>query len=336
MWELIRIDNPGTPWLRLFCQFGLANQPFVFGSWATADWPARRRWTTEDGKPNVQFLRRQYGGSQISLETSECKYETFRFSDFLDDYENGGQLSKAYLKDWHFQAEFGTEMYSLHPFCSMDWVNCESFSEQPEQSPFNGDYRFVYFGVEDTSTKLHSDVVASFSWSANICGRKQWFMMPPGKEQVFMENGQLVEDIRLHNDKFQQAEVVEFTQNPGEIVFVPTGWHHQVHNLDDSISINHNWMNAANIPLVVEFILKRRIDVQNELEDSKSLFTPEEFQEQIELVLFADARLSIARLRSLLLHIQQTRSQPLATSKCYFCPRHLHDIIQSFSFFKSG
>ena len=42
-------------------------------------------------------------------------------------------------------------------------------------------------------------------------------------------------------------------------------------------------MNAANIPLVVEFILKRRIDVQNELEDSESLFTPEEFQEQIEV-----------------------------------------------------
>ena len=41
--------------------------PFVFGSWATADWPARRKWTTEDGKPNVRFLRRQYGNYYLSF-----------------------------------------------------------------------------------------------------------------------------------------------------------------------------------------------------------------------------------------------------------------------------
>lgn len=74
MWELIRVDNAGTPWLRLFCQFGLANQPFVFGSWATADWPARRRWTTEDGKPNVQVLRRQYGNYHLSFYMANLYY----------------------------------------------------------------------------------------------------------------------------------------------------------------------------------------------------------------------------------------------------------------------
>ena len=36
-------------------------------------------------------------------------------------------------------------------------------------------------------------------------------------------------------------------QEPGETIFVPSGWHHTVENLDDSLSINHNWLNAHNI-----------------------------------------------------------------------------------------
>lgn len=83
-------------------------------------------------------------------------------------------------------------------------------------------------------TKLHSDVVSSHSWSANICGRKQWFMMPPGSENLFRssvtESG-FVDDIREYERLFEQAKVIKFVQEPGEIVFVPSNWYHQAHNL---------------------------------------------------------------------------------------------------------
>lgn len=36
-------------------------------------------------------------------------------------------------------------------------------------------------------------------------------------------------------------------QEPGETIFVPSGWHHCVHNLEDTLSINHNWLNAHNV-----------------------------------------------------------------------------------------
>ncbi|KAI6650209.1 JmjC domain-containing protein 4-like [Oopsacas minuta] len=41
--------------------------------------------------------------------------------------------------------------------------------------------------------------------------------------------------------------VVIILQRKGETIFVPSGWHHQVHNLDDVISVNHNWINACNV-----------------------------------------------------------------------------------------
>jgi hypothetical protein len=36
------------------------------------------------------------------------------------------------------------------------------------------DHRFVYVGRRGSRTLLHADVMRSFSWSANVCGRKLW------------------------------------------------------------------------------------------------------------------------------------------------------------------
>ena len=39
------------------------------------------------------------------------------------------------------------------------------------------------------------------------------------------------------------AARLEAVQERGEVMFVPSGWHHQVHNLCDTVSVNHNWFN---------------------------------------------------------------------------------------------
>ena len=31
-------------------------------------------------------------------------------------------------------------------------------------------------------------------------------------------------------------------------MFVPSGWYHEVYNMQDTISINHNWLNCCNLP----------------------------------------------------------------------------------------
>ncbi|WRX16848.1 JmjC domain - like 4 [Theobroma cacao] len=50
---------------------------------------------------------------------------------------------------------------------------------------------------------------------------------------------------------FKKAIWMECIQEQNEIIFVPSGWYHQVHNLEDTISINHNWFNAYNLSWVV-------------------------------------------------------------------------------------
>jgi hypothetical protein len=43
-------------------------------------------------------------------------------------------------------------------------------------------------------------------------------------------------------------------QRSGDLIFVPSGWYHQVHNLEPTVSINHNWINAACLPALGRFM----------------------------------------------------------------------------------
>lgn len=49
-------------------EFLLKNEPCVFSEMTTRDWRARRQWQ-KDGKPNMEYLDREFG---IPNTRSEC------------------------------------------------------------------------------------------------------------------------------------------------------------------------------------------------------------------------------------------------------------------------
>ncbi|ULT99852.1 hypothetical protein L3Y34_000845 [Caenorhabditis briggsae] len=305
--EIPRIHDQSTPWLKLLVEFGFQNEPFILGSESTSSWLARKEWVLPDGRLNNEYLKKSYGNAIVPTLVNGTSYELTTLTEFL---ENMGDPN-VYLKDWHFQNEFGTSMYTPNPFFSRDFVNCETWTSNNDENPFGDDYRFVYIGAAGSWTKFHADVVCSYSWSANICGRKKWFMMSPGSEEVFKSSSTdsgYVEDIREYQELFEQANVITFIQEPGEIVFVPSNWYHQVHNLEDTISINHNWMNSTNLGLVRDFLSKREEDVRNELSDCVDSFTEEEFEEKVEDILYADARLNKSKFLKLCELVRESRS----------------------------
>ncbi|XP_037068214.1 2-oxoglutarate and iron-dependent oxygenase JMJD4-like isoform X3 [Pollicipes pollicipes] len=170
-----------------------------------------------------------------------------------------------------------------------DWLN-EFWEEQPE---LRDDFRFVYVGVAGTWTPFHADVFRSFSWSANVCGRKRWILLPPGEEEKLRSLSQLPFDVAgVLGAESPSAAVSSATlpagvsvarlqpktspggvryfdviQEAGEVMFVPSDWHHQVWNLRDTISINHNWLNAANVGHASRHLLASLTAVKAELAD---------------------------------------------------------------------
>lgn len=87
-------------------------------------------------------------------------------------------------------------------------------------------------------------------------------------------------------------------QEAGEIIFVPPFWHHQVENLTDALSINHNWLNAAGLHWAWTQLRADLAACEAQIEDCRPLCSPDEFAARTQPVL-AGGRSPVARAPSL-------------------------------------
>jgi hypothetical protein len=173
------------------------------------------------------------------------------------------QQSLLYLKDWKFVANhynsnnknnnqnyYINDAYEWPIYFRDDWLN------GPEGA-MGSAYRFIYLGPKGTTTKFHADVLRSFSWSTNVAGRKEWWLVPPQYtyllQDVFGGKSSLAPHIHDSRHflypglKLVQQFAYRVIQEADETLFVPSEWHHCVENLAPTLSINHNWLNGANI-----------------------------------------------------------------------------------------
>lgn len=121
-------------------------------------------------------------------------------------------------------------------------------------------------------TPFHSDVFGSFSWSTNIMGIKKWLILPAGEEQKLCDNlGNL--PFRIDETLLEAKHVKYFTimQKENESFFVPSGWYHQVINVTDTISVNHNWFNACNLERIWHNMQHQMIKVIKEIDDCRQM-----------------------------------------------------------------
>ncbi|XP_064483350.1 2-oxoglutarate and iron-dependent oxygenase JMJD4-like [Ornithodoros turicata] len=310
-----------------FKRYLLANRPCKISSIATRDWKSSR-WVDSHGKPDLQYIRETFGLAVAPV--ADCSIKSYNsqlksdmtVADFVSYWEkvmkNGHDYSETpclYLKDWHLVKDFPVyHAYNTPTFFTSDWLN-EFWMQRTD---LNDDYRFVYMGPKGSWTPFHADVYGSFSWSANVCGRKLWYIFCPGDEKYLEDKlGNLAYDITspdLHNSaefpnayKLRNSDGslgITTVQEPGEAIFVPSGWHHQVYNLEDTISINHNWFNGCNIDLVWRKLWHAHHDVEEEISELRG---SENWHEQCEIILRAHHGLNVSEFCWLLEVIAKTR-----------------------------
>ncbi|XP_058087944.1 arginine-specific demethylase JMJ20 isoform X2 [Magnolia sinica] len=287
------------------------NQPIVITGLMNG-WMASNDWTTENGAPNLSFFSTHFGKSKVQEYPEYAAYTTPLF--FVDDWLN------LYL-DSHPMHMDGDVCHDKNE------INCS-------------DYRFVYMGPKGTWTPLHADVFRSYSWSANVCGKKKWHLLPPSQCHLLFDQNMksTVYDIfgevsEAQFPGFKKTVWLECTQEQNEIIFVPSGWYHQVLNLEDTISINHNWFNAFNLSWVWNLLLKDYNEAKEYIEDIRDIC--DDFEGLCQRNLAANTgmnffdffifitRFSFANL-SLLYHHVKTDENPIWVS-----PNRAHNLISN-------
>lgn len=303
-WNNFNLEDNSLLYNEFFHNYLLPNVPCIIKS-VTNEWKSTKNWV-EDDKPNYNYMRKQYGSCNVTVYKCFEKYFNSQqtqktvltdYINYLEAYEQNSS-EVLYLKDWHLADQFpDDEFYQIPIYFASDWLN-EYYTEC-----LTDDYRFVYVGPKDSFTPFHADVFTSYSWSANVCGRKRWLLFPPGEENSFRnELRNLPYDILETN--YKDRRYFEVIQNAGEAIFVPSGWYHQVWNLEETISINHNWINGCNIEKMFDAMLQSLKEIELELEDCREM---DNFEEHCQVMLKSLFGMNFVDMYEFLKHITTKR-----------------------------
>ncbi|CAH8447779.1 unnamed protein product [Schistosoma rodhaini] len=289
----------------------MKNQLCIFDSWITKNWSVCFSWQSPDGLIDLKKVFKNVSDEKLCV--SDCSVIEFNthpvhevtVEEFISYWNNKAQGKDdriLYLKDWHyFKKSSENSWFTLPEYFSSDWLN-EFWSLRNDLSD---DFKFLYVGSHGTWTPFHADVYRSFSWSANILGHKRWWIFPPGEERkLLLPNGQIPFDIRSVIKDRKDVKYYVIDQYSGQAVFVPSGWYHQVVNMTDCISINHNWFNATNVSHVWDHLQDQLKAVEASTKDVSSI---PGWHEECQICLRAYAGINFKEFFSILKYILITR-----------------------------
>jgi ribosomal protein L16 Arg81 hydroxylase len=212
------------------------------------DWPALHTWCPD-------YLKQHYGHAQVEIQAgrnADPNYEintnqhkkTVQLKDYVDLVVNGGKTNDYYLVANNGNLEREDLKGLLQDIVMPDFLNPQDISQRV----------FFWFGPAGTITPLHHDPLNLMM--AHMVGRKRWRLISPSSTPLLYNHVGVFSQVDLENPDpekyplFAQAPVMEAVLEPGEIIFIPVGWWHQVKALDISLSVsftNFRFPNAYDI-----------------------------------------------------------------------------------------
>lgn len=149
----------------------------------------------------------------------------------------------------------------------------------------------------------------SYSWSSNLFGLKKWVLLPPGEEDKLKDsNGRLRNSISPTELDEIGVDYFNVIQEANEALFVPSQWYHQVWNLKNTASVNHNWINGTNIRLISEKLQSDLRDVEKEISDVRDM---ENYDDHCQLMLKCVSGINFTDILNILKHIADKRIDKL-------------------------
>eukprot|EP00003_Mantamonas_plastica_P013814 TRINITY_DN2400_c0_g1_i4.p1 TRINITY_DN2400_c0_g1~~TRINITY_DN2400_c0_g1_i4.p1 ORF type:complete len:177 (-),score=57.00 TRINITY_DN2400_c0_g1_i4:117-647(-) len=126
--------------------------------------------------------------------------------------------------------------------------------------------RWIFMGAQGSGSAMHSDTFYSSAWLSVLQGRKRWIMYPPSSLSDEAEVDAFYPD--KEDDAFADLQArpesgFEGVLHPGEIMFVPPRWNHQVYNIDHTLALTHNYIDVTNMRFVDRYFKEQRGNLNN-------------------------------------------------------------------------
>ncbi len=212
-------------------------------------WPALSRWTPAYLKAKVGSALVEYQGGRADETPFELDKEQHRreapFDAFIDRISAGGDDKGAYLT----ACNSARNQQALAPLAD-DMGLLDNFL-----TPEGAAQGMPWIGAAGTLTSLHHDLTNNLM--AQLVGKRRVKLLPAAevgrlynRDHVFSEIPDLdAPDLEVARfPRLVGARVYDVLLKPGEILFVPLAWWHQVRALDFSVTMtftNFRWPNEG-------------------------------------------------------------------------------------------
>jgi len=268
------IDELNGKWARP----GTEARPVVLNG-AAKEWPAMK-WNLDDLKTKCgsraleqtcqgdsQVLRtydknatgKMWGGMQT---VDGPKQGITTFGDYVDAVHKGqdlylhdagiDSLCPELLNDLRAPKYFQIDLQKQLPDAIRNRHKCNTTSNGGPTHPG------IFLGESKSITGLHIDSRATRFWMAVLSGTKTFRLVNPRyidslaplyspNPNGILLNVDLFAPDEQRNPSLRDLEVLEFTMHPGDIIFIPEGWPHQVRNEERSIAVSYNFIDMATL-----------------------------------------------------------------------------------------
>lgn len=182
----------------------------------------------------LSTFEKKYGERVVPVRGSNIndfkEFMEVNVSDYIENMKNNPD-------QWY--CDFPTDYEEL-PEIEKEFIVPTYFTEGTTSYKDGNLYQWVYLGGEGTGTPLHTDVDNSHAWNGLVFGEKEWVVFPIDSE-IELYEGKLNLFEKQNSNLLEDYDHAHFYQKSNEIVYIPSGFWHQVKNTKDSLCITGNF-----------------------------------------------------------------------------------------------
>jgi hypothetical protein len=255
-------------------EYGFPNKPVILTD-QVPTWPAWKKWNKAD-------LIRRFEGQT---------FQVGRVEQTLDKYfvycAQSQEEKPLYLFDNLYGEKYPDmlEDYVVPPYFRTDYFSLLGKEDRPS-------FRWMLMGPPRSGSTFHKDPNSTSAWNGLISGLKLWIMYPPDcpppavypskdESEVTTPVSVLEWMLKFHKEVSRGAvKPIQCLQRPGDLIFIPNGWWHQVLNIEECIAVTQNVVCDSNLTNVVKFLkAKKRPDVWNAFSAALKIHHPDKLEQ---------------------------------------------------------
>ena len=233
-------------------EYEMPNKPVLITG-MTEHWPARHRW-------RLEALAAQYPDLLLKTNSRSTNGKRFRMKlfDLLAYCHAWNGEKPLYVFDKKIMGDDSVLLgdYDVPMYFREDLFELMEEDERP-------DYRWLLLGPNGSGSPFHTDPHGSSAWNAVIegCKRVSFYpphVIPPGVDEELIHSEYYASEDsmdwyrNIYPTLSLEQRPLEVLVHPGEILFIPSGWWHQVQNIGHTIAVTQNFCSTVTFPLVAK------------------------------------------------------------------------------------